>query len=543
MSSTLIRVGLSGINAAQIGLSTTGHNISNVNTAGYSRQDTVQVAAEPLFSGAGSLGNGVEVQTVRRTYAEQLAGQVRAADAQSAYATQYADGLSRLNTLLGDVDRSPSGALSGFFGAAQALSANPADAASRQSLLASAETLTQRFRDAAEAIDEEFTQTNRSLQATVTAVNSYARQVAALNATIVNEQAAGRTPNDLLDRRDAVLDEMASQARIQGVPQKDGSINVYLANGQSLVVGGQSQALGTAPDEFGGPLLRVGVKAGDTITPFPPSEELGGALGGLLAYGRESLVTAQAGLGRIANALAYSVNAQHAQGQDRLGRAGGEFFAIEAPQVSPSSANTGTGRLSVGVSDGALLQASDYRAQFDGSKWTLTRLSDGVQSSFGQLPASLDGLSISASGNAQAGDTFLVSPGASAIATLNVAIKDPTRVAAGLASSGAAATGDNRNINALAALAGQEKVLGATFDGAYASMVADLGASGREMELSRSAGEQLAADLKNARESASGVNLDEEALKMVQYQQAYQAAGKMVAIANSLFDTILGIAR
>lgn len=543
MSSSLISLGLSGINAAQIGLATTGHNISNVNTAGYSRQDAVQVAAEPLFSGAGSLGNGVEVQTVRRSYSDQLAAQARAADSQSAYATEYADGLSRLNTLLGDVDRSPSGAMSGFFASAQALSTNPADAASRQSLLASAETLAQRFRDASASLDEEMVQTNRRIESSVTTINSYARQLATLNATIVNEQAAGRIPNDLLDRRDGVLSSLAGEARLQGVPQKDGSINVYLANGQSLVVGGQAQALATARDEFGGGKLRVGVKAGDTITPFPPSEDLGGALGGLIAYAEKALPEAQAGLGRLANALAHAVNAQHRQGQDRLGQAGGNFFSIEPPQVSPSISNTGNASLTVGVGNGALLQASDYRVQYDGAQWTVTRSADGMQNTFASMPAALDGLSFSAAGTARAGDAFVVSPGASALATLEVAIKDPQRVAAGLPSGSAAATGDNRGIVALAALSEQELVQGASFDGAYASLIAGLGADGREMELARSAGEQLAADLRQARESVAGVNLDEEAMKMVQYQQAYQAAGKMVAIANSLFDTILGIAR
>ena len=131
-------------------------------------------------------------------------------------------------------------------------------------------------------------------------------------------------------------------------------------------------------------------------------------------------------------------------------------------------------------------------------------------------PLSINGWSVTLRGTPAAGDTFQVGP--------NTTVH-----------------GDNRNALALAALETQAVLPGMSFSGAYASMVVDIGTQGREADAARAANDGLAMSVRNARGAIAGVNLDEEAMNLMRYQQAYQAAGRMIGVANTLFDTILSL--
>lgn len=539
MASPLTQIALSSLRASQAGLATSGHNIANVNTEGYTRQDAVMASARPTFSGSGYLGNGVQVQAVRRAYVGQIDSQVRMAGSDYASASARAEGLDRLNTLMGDTDSGIPGAMSGFFSAADALAADPAGAATRQTFLASARTLAQRFKDTQARLADDRMSVNRDIKATVDEVNVYSRQVADLNVAISGETKAGRTPNDLIDQRELLLRKLADRLSIQPVEQEDGTVNVFLGTGQSLVVSGSAYGLATTPDEFRADAPRVGLKLGSEVTPLPGAELLGGRLGGLLSYRDEALTAAEAGIGRLAASIASAVNAQHRAGVDASGAADADLFSIDAPMVTASSANTGSAGVTATIADASALAASEYKLSWDGAQWSALSSADGSRKTFASLPATIDGLTIAGSGTPAAGDSFLVSAVRTTASSINVAIKQVTGVAAGQG----AASGDGRNAQALAGLGDANIAQSASATGAWSALIADLGARGHEAGLAQSAAETLSTSLTTARESVAGVNLDEEAMNIMRFQQAFQAAGKLASVANTLFDSVLEIVR
>jgi len=211
--------------------------------------------------------------------------------------------------------------------------------------------------------------------------------------------------------------------------------------------------------------------------------------------------------------------------------------------VSANSVNTGTATVAASISNANALTTSDYRLSYDGANYTLTRLSDNTASTFASFPQTVDGVDLTlASGTPAAGDSFLIRPTVSGASGFSVAITDPARIAAA-AQTGA--VGDNRNALLLAALQ-TTKTLGngtVSYQGAYSQLVSQIGNTTRQMEVMAKAQANMIAQTEQAQQSVSGVNLDEEAANLLRYQQAYQASGKMMQIASTLFQAVLDIGR
>jgi flagellar hook-associated protein 1 FlgK len=623
MSNSLTQLALSGITASQVGLNTTGQNIANAQTPGFSRQSVIQSAAEPTFSGSGYIGTGVNIEGIRRSYSVLLAAHANSASSEASRAASYADGLNQINNIIGNADRSASVALSSFFSAVQQVTTSPADAASRQSMLASAQTLAQRFRDLDGSLIEQRNQVNDRVAVTLENINSLARQIGSLNSRIAGETAGGRMPNDLLDQREVALNSLSKLIRTNATTQPDGTVSVYLGSGVALVSGGMIQPLALATNQIDLTAPAVGTKSGSGAVPLPDSGDLGGEIGGLIALRDDALTAAEAGLGRLARVIAETVNARHRLGQDLQGNAGGDFFSVAEPVAAASAANQGNGSVRVIVDDASQLAATDYRVSATADGYSVTRLGDGTQELFTTQPFSIDGLHIELNGAPVTGDSFMINAARGAAGSLQVVLRNSAAIAAGSAvsvsaatqnlgdavasitvnaadgnlrqpativfssqaeltvTSGSAsttmpytpgmaisangwsvtlqgtpkagdvftvapavgATGDNRNLLALAALAGRDLVGGASYTGAYGQLVADFSVRGRESEAARKASASFATAAINARDEVGGVNLEEEAMNLLRYQQSYQAAGKLLSIANTLFETIISIYR
>ena len=646
MTSSIYSIGLSGLAAAQAGLLTAGHNIANVNTGGYSRQETLQATRLALFTGSGFFGQGVNVSTVRRVYSDFLVAQQRQAQAGASQLTTYHTELTQIDNLFGDAASGLAPALSDFFAGVNGVSALAADIPSRQQMLSSAHALAARFHQ----IDGELSRVrdgvNTELKSDVASINTLASQLAGFNKRIAEANASNpaQPPNDLLDKRDEMLTQLNQLLGAHAVAQADGSINVFLANGQGLVVGQQAYKLTTTIDPVDPKNLQIGLDlGGGSVLPFTSADISGGALAGSLAYRDNVLGRAQNELGRIAVVLGQAFNDQHRLGQDLNGVPGGDFFDVPTPTIQNTLTNTGTATLAVSVSSASALTASDYRLAYDGANYTLTRLSDNTQQVFASMPQTVDGLTIGvASGSAAAGDSFLIQPTRYAARDFDVKLSDPALIAAatpvrtaitvgntgtGTISAGAitsaywasplaspvtltyagatgtlsgfplvpvtvtigttsttypagapvpftagatvafgglsftvggtpgngdtftvgpnpAGRGDNRNAQLLAGLAARNLVAGnASLGGAYANLTSYVGSTTQAAGIESEAQTQLLAQAQQSRDAVSGVNLDEEAANLQKYQQAYQAAGKVIAIANTLFDSILEIAR
>jgi flagellar hook-associated protein 1 FlgK len=270
---------------------------------------------------------------------------------------------------------------------------------------------------------------------------------------------------------------------------------------------------------------------------------VGGKLGGLIEFRSKSLEPAQNALGRIAIGLASTFNAQHQAGFDLNGVAGSAFFDVPSPAVGANGNNSGTAAINASISNAGALTTSDYRLQYDGANYTVTRLSDNTSTTFASFPQTIDGIDLDlASGTAAAGDSFLIRPTVNGASGLRVAITDPAAIAA---AAQAGAVGDNRNALSLAALqTANTQANGTTsYQGAYSQLVSQVGNKTRELEATSSAAGKLLSEATLALQNESGVNLDEEATNLLRYQQAYQAAAKVMQIASQMFDMLLTLGR
>lgn len=347
---SMLAIGVTGLNAAQLGLVTTEHNITNANTAGYNRQRTVQSANIPQATGSGFLGQGVNVQTVQRIYNGFVAGQVAASATRASELDTYLDQITLIDNMLADPSSGLSPALQDFFRGVQQVAADPASLPARQSMLSATESLVARFHSIEQRLSEQYDSVNQELTSHVGLINSTAQQVADINLRIVVSQAAtGQPANDLLDLRDSLIAQLNEEIRVTTVPQRDGSLSVFAGNGQQLVIGPQANTLAAVPSLNDPERFVVAMANGATPQELPESVLQGGALGGLVRFRSETLDATSNALGRMATSMALTFNAQHELGQDLLGNiADGpgpfaeEYFQVSAPKVVASVLNTGT---------------------------------------------------------------------------------------------------------------------------------------------------------------------------------------------------------
>jgi len=545
MATNILSIGQSALAAAQVGISTTGHNIANAATPGYSRQVVVQGASLPQNFGFGFLGQGTEISTVKRIYNEYLGNQVQSAQTSKSGLDSYYAQIRQIDNLLANSESGLSPALQEFFSGVQDMATNPAYLPARQAALSSAESLASRFQSLAGRFDEIEQGVNSQVLSSVSIINTYAAQIAGLNDAIGKAQrATGQPPNDLLDMRDQLVLDLNKEIKATVVKQGDDGYNVFIGNGQPLVVGVSTFKLGNMVSPTDPSKLDVTYQnSSGGVVVIGDSALAGGKLGGLIEFRNNTLEPAQNALGRVAIGLASTFNEQHKAGFDLNGNPGVDFFTVAIPGVFANSGNTGNAMLAATISDPSALTTSDYRLQFDGTNYTVTRLSDNVSFAAGPLPQTVDGVDFALDSGAPAsGDSFLVRPTANGASSFGVAITDPRLIAA---AANPGAVGDNGNALLLGALQTTNTLNGGTttYQGAYSQIVSQIGNKTRELEVTSIAAGKLLNEATMSLQNESGVNLDEEATNLLRYQQAYQAAGKVMQIASEMFDVLLSLGR
>ena len=540
MASNILSIGQSALAAAQVEINVTGHNIANVSTPGYSRQVAIQSSAQAQNFGYGYVGQGTQITAIQRVYSDLLAVQVTNAQTNSNELNTYATQMTQIDNLLADSSAGLAPAIQDFFKSIQAASTNPGDSASRQSVLSTAQALASRFQGMGELLDQIGQDVNSQLTSSVYLVNSYAQQIAKLNDAIeIAQSINGNPPNDLMDQRDQVISDLSKQ--IKATVVQDGSkYNVFIGNGLPLVVGTQTYPLSMANSPTDAGRLEVSYLNNNGKPTILGSSSLsGGTIGGLLQFREKSLDNIQSQLGLLGVAISATFNQQHQLGVDSAGNAGGQFFTVAAPSVTASTNNTGTATTTVAISNVSALTGSNYRLKFDGTNYTITRLDNGTAQTFPSLPQTLDGLDFSITAGAVAGDSFLIKPTAQGATSFSVAINNVSKIAlGGTPSSG---PGDNRNALLLAGLQTTSTMLGSTtsYEGAYGQLVSMVGNKTNELQVMGKAETEMLSQAVASQQSVSGVNLDEEATNLLRYQQAYQAAGKVMQIASQMFDVLL----
>ncbi len=628
-SSNIFNASLSGLNAAMYEMNITQNNIANASTPGYTKQ---VVALSPQASGSGVSGQGVSVMGVTRMYSQYLTSQVLQQQTQSSYQSSYLSSISQVNNLLSNTTSGVSSSLTGFFTSANSLANTPASVPARQTVLSAAQTVVDSFQQASQTLASISTGLTGQITTAVQQVNTYATQIAALNADISSATATsnGQQPNALLDQRDQLISQMSQQIGVSTQPQPDGTMSVFIGSGQALVVGNRAMALQTAQNPANPTQLDVAYMNNGKLTAIQQNSLKGGNLGAYIAFQNQELQTTQNQLGLVALGFANNINQQNQMGQDLNGAPGSSLINAAPPAVSAATSNTGTGSATATISNTSAMTASDYQLNFDGTNYTLVRLSDSTvtQLTAAQLAAGtvVDGVNITLSGAMAAGDSFTIQPTVNAASSIAMLTTDPAKIAAAapiLASAASANTGtgaitpgsvntplplnanlqvpvtltftspttftvagavpavgpqtytpgqnisyngwttqisgapaagdtfnvasnvggsgDNRNALLMAGLQTRNLMANGTTSlvGEYSQLVALVGSKTNELTVTSQAQSALLAQTVAAQQAVSGVNLDEEAANLLQYQKAYQASAKAMQIANTMFDALL----
>ncbi|MCI1183326.1 flagellar hook-associated protein FlgK [Enterobacter cloacae] len=543
--SSLINSAMSGLSAAQAALNTVSNNISSYNVAGYTRQTTVLGASNSTLTGGGWVGNGVYVSGVQREYDAFITNQLRAAQTQSSGLTTRYQQMSKIDDVLSDSTNSLSTTLQDFFKSLQTLVSNAEDPAARQTVLGKADGLVNQFKTNDQYLRDQDSQVNTAIASSVEQINNYAKQIANLNDQIsrLTGVGAGSSPNDLLDQRDQLVSELNQIMGVEVAVQDGGTYNVSFGNGYSLVQGSKANQL--AAVKSSADPTRTTIAYSDEVSgnvEIPEKMVTTGSLGGLFTFRSEDLDKARNNLNQLALAFADAMNKQHEAGFDANGDAGGKLFDFGSPAVVTNSRNTGTAAMTATVADSTKVQATDYKLQFNGTDWTITR-SD--KTSFTMAPdasgnLSFDGLSVNVTGSANAKDSFIVKPVSDVIVNMELKFKDESKLAMASASNGGES--DNRNGQKLLDLQ-NSKVVGGnkTFNDAYASLVSTVGSSTAALKTSSETKANVATQLTKQQQSISGVNLDEEYGNLQRYQQYYLANAQVLQTASTLFDAIINI--
>ena len=434
MGSGVFGVALSGLNAAQSGLLTTSHNVANASTPGYNRQEIRQQASRPQFTGGGFLGRGVEVTNIVRAYDDFLEKSVLSAETQKGYLDGVLQQINILDGIVADPTVGLSPAVQDFFKGVQNTTSNPASVPSRQQWISLANAMASRYQQINDRLQEVRDGVNGEISTVVSQINAYAANLADLNNQISAVSGSGKPPNDLLDQRDAVIEDLNKLIKVTATPQDDGSINVVVGNGQSLVLGGTYNKFTATPGLSDPENLEVGITQGLINVPVPSSLLTGGKLSGLLNFRTASLDLAQNSLGRVAIAMARTFNEQHQLGIDLNGQPGMDMFNVASPKVVSYANNGGTAWLSASIAAPAELTTSDYRVFATAAGYDITRLSDNYTRSItaAQMGAgyTADGVTFQLSSGAPVvGDSFLIQPTRNGARDFEMLITDTSKLA------------------------------------------------------------------------------------------------------------------
>ena len=534
-------VGASALSSLQRAIATTGHNIANANTDGYSRQNITFVTQESEFVGGQAFGTGVKVGDVSRAYDQFLTDELRDRTTARSYHDFYFNTSQRVDALFADASTGLSVAMDNFFVAVDAVATSPSSLPERQVLISDAEMLSGRFNYMDKRLESIYTETTARISSKADDINQYAQELATLNELIkrfASESSA--TPNDLLDKRDLTLLELSKLVNVNSQEQADGSVNVYVGDGVRLVVGAFAESVRVSGERTGDgrPSVFITTPGGaeDNVT----KNMSGGELGAALEVSSNVVFRARRELGLLAIGLASIVNTQHAQGDDLSGEPGGAFFGDFGTPIIGTGQNSGLSEVSYVIDEPLELTGDAYEIRYGVAGPVLTNTTTGASQAVTGDSISIDGFTITLSEFAAGmeGDEFRIAPTADAAGLMSVAIRAPEDVAA---AARGGSVGDNRNMLALFDMRDTGSFVNSnrSVDDIYRDTLSHVAVETRTSKSSAALEETLLRAATDRRDSVQGVNLEEEAADLVRYQQAYQAAAQVIAAAHQVFDTFL----
>lgn len=652
---SLLNVGARALMANQVALQTTGHNIANVSTPGYSRQSAQMVTVQGQFTGNGYVGQGVDVQTILRNHNELLTRQAAMAGSAQSSDVVRAQRLEQMQDVFSGGKDGLGTAISDMLGSLSDILNSPTDMTARTVTLTRMGETAARFRSAADRLYDIENTVNEQLKNNVTKINSLAKNIADVNEQIASATGNGQVPNDLLDKRDQLIRELNQYIQTTQIPADDGTVGLFIAGSQPLVLGTTATPMSVSEaSEFPGSGKMALYFNRPGASPLELNESMlgGGEVTGLLRFANNDLAEGRNLLGRMAQAIGMSMNEQNKLGLTLDGQFGKDLFAV--PTSAPGY-SSGAGVGSVAFSNPTQFAASDYEVRFTTPPaGQVVRLSDGKATAFTDLTdlasQQIDGLTFNVTTAGNAGERILFKPFANTAANVQALVNAPSELAAanpinaamGTANAGSLQlaglkatgqpnppglvlppngdtatppafpggiqlqfnagppatydvldrgsnppttlataqpyvsgqpinfngwqitlqgtpkTGDTVNVGnaldpqygdaykrnagnagALMNLRDAQMFDNATLQDGWASAMSQVGTRTQSAQYAANMSTSIADSLESQRVAVSGVNLDEEAAKLIQYQQAYQASAKMLQIAQSIFDSLL----
>lgn len=657
---SLLNISARALHTNQVALQTTGHNIANVNTPGYSRQTPALVNIEGQYTGNGYIGKGVEVQTILRNHSEMLTRQSALAGSAQAGDAARLERLNQLQDAFSGGEDSLGSAIADMMSSLSDVANAPTDMTVRTVALARMSETAARFRTASERIQDIEYSTNEQIKEGVAKVNTLVRDIAQINSTIRDAQSRGQPPNDLLDQRDELVRQLNEQIYTTQVTADDGTVSLFTAGGNTLVLGdmaGQLQAEESLSFPGSGKLALQYTFADQPAVELNENMLNGGTITGLVRFANYDLAEGRNLLGRMAQAMAMTMNDQHSLGLTLDGVAGQDLFTAATSSTGYTSSTTAAG--TVTFTEATEFAASDYEVRFGATPpaGQVVRLMDGKTTAFANLAdpalANIDGLTFNLTAAGSANERILFKPFATTAADLeslvfaprDLAAANPINASMGTSNSGTLqlaglkATGEpnppglvlppspvvpatgagveltfngaggftvtgntnppmDMSVDPPVAVAGPpyaytsgQKIsidgweitlkgtpktgdtvrVGNALDPQYsdiykrnagnaaammdvrdvqmfdnvslqdgwASAMAQIGTRTQSAEYAANMSASIADNLENNLSAVSGVNLDEEAAKLIQYQQAYQASAKMLQVAQTIFDNLI----
>ncbi|MBS0508144.1 MAG: flagellar hook-associated protein FlgK, partial [Proteobacteria bacterium] len=433
---SLLSVGARALLANQTALQTTGHNIANVSVAGYSRQSVAMQTVQGQFSGSGYIGNGVNVATIMRNHNELLTRQAAAAQAVQAGDTVRAERLTQLQDVFQGGTKGLGAAISDMLNSLVDVVAAPSDITARTVTLTRMNEMASRMRTSADQLHEIEYSVNEQLTNNATRINQLAQSIADANEQVARVKGNGQSPNDLLDKRDQLIRELNQYIQTTQIPADDGSIGVFIGGSQALVLGSTAASVSLAESQLfpGSNQMRMFFnRPGATPAELQEGMLGGGEVAGLLKFANNDLVEGRNLLGRMAQAIGMSMNAQNKLGLTLDGKSGGDLFTV--PASANGFTNSASAAGNVSYADPTQFAASDYEVRFDAAGAQVVRLSDGRATNFpgaATPPAQLtvDGLSFNVTGAGAAGERILFKPFADAALNIKSLVNSPRDLAA-----------------------------------------------------------------------------------------------------------------
>lgn len=559
-----LNTGSSALAVSQAQIQTTGNNIANANTPGFTRQVAGQTALPTQQIQTGSfIGTGVDLTGIQRQIDQALESRLRAATSDTTAANNTQQWLGRVESAFNALSGNDlSTQLSAFFNSWSNLANTPQDAGLRQVVLANGGTVAKNFQDLRGQLVGLSGDAANEFKALAGQANDLAQQVADLNGQIViTEGGSGGSANTLRDQRDQVLKQLSQLVNVQTIEQPNGSVNVYVGS-EPLVSNAQNRGIAVKSTTINGLTAYSATFKADGGTLNITS----GQLGSLTAV-QQQIGDAVTKLDTQANALIFQLNKLHASGQGLQGAAG--FTATNVvndptvPLNNPKSGlkfaanngsfvvhvkQTGTGLVSSTLvqvdltgqpTDTTLnsLKASlagigGVNATIAGGKLSITAASPDVQISFSQdSSGALSSLGL---------NNFYTGSSARDIAVNQALVGQPSLLAA--AKNGA--PGDNQTALAIAALESQPvaSLNGSSLKESYQALVNGIATATAGAKTNAEASKNITDTLQAQRDSLSGVSIDEEAVNLLKQQRAFQGAAKLITAVDDMMKTLLAMA-